>query len=141
MRAIQRRLRGAALGCVLLLSTCLVPAYSCHPDKIDWPQTALDCGPVIDDVVSTVSTILQSAEVPGDEATQTAIGPTASAKLDQLAREHGASVISCLVDLLKSEWTRPGVSSSPERLASAARAQSFLDARGVHVRSNKAYEP
>jgi hypothetical protein len=133
----------ALLWFALFASTCMAPAYGCNLSDgkgVEWPDV-LQCGPKVDDLVSTVSTILLGSEKPGDEGSQTAIGQRAKDELEQLAEKHGANVISCLVDLLKRDWTRPGASATPETLAAAARAQSFLDVEGVQVTKNEAYEP
>jgi hypothetical protein len=135
-------MRNALLAISALLLSCSLFGGTppTTPDTGPWPQI-LDCGPDIADIATTISTILLSSEQPGQEATETVIGPTANSKLEQLAIENGKDVVACLVDLFQREWTRPGASATPERAAAAQRAASFLSLKGVTVKSNQAFEP
>lgn len=99
-----------------------------------WPQV-LECGAeVADDLLTKIST-----ELLHGTPDQLHIGDRARLILENLKEQHGASVVACLVDLLRREWRRPGLSSSPERAAAAARADDFLQKVGTEVKSNAAY--
>lgn len=110
---------------------------SCLPDSrgggVDWPKVA-NCGPGVDDVVSSVSRVLLDGSENDAEISDRAVH-----ELEQLAAEHGADTVACLVDLLVSDWLRPGASPNPDRMAAAMRGQDFL--RDVGTRIERSGEP
>jgi hypothetical protein len=106
----------AAMAITLLCAACLPDSQG---GGVDWPEVA-HCGPSVPDLVSDVSHVLLAG---GDPAPQ----------LRDLAVEHGADVVVCLVDLLRRDWTAPGSAPEPHRLAAARRAQDWLTSVGTRV--------
>ena len=91
-----------------------------------WPDVAA-CGSDVGNLVGVVTQLLLNDT--GDN------GPSEStkAKLEQLARQHGAASILCLVDRLSRDWTAMGASQSPERFAAAQRGKTWLAGLGTQI--------
>lgn len=102
----------------------------CRPSgPFHWPEVAR-CLPDVSDLVGTVTQILLR-----DARSSSASGET-KRLLEQLAREHGADTVLCLVDRLMRDWTSPNASSSPERVAAAGRAEAWLAEVGTQIHWN-----
>ncbi len=113
-------MKTAALLRLILILFALTGCQTPLPKSpVDWPKLA-QCAPPVDDLIATVSRVLlQSIDV--------------QEELTELAREHGAEVVVCLVDQLRLDWTAPGAASSPKRTAATTSAQDFLKAVGTEV--------
>jgi len=87
--------------------------------RIDWPKVAECGGELASDLLGVVSRIL--------------LGGSADhkAQLEQLALEHGASTVACVVDEVVNTYQRPGASMTPETKAAAERGTAFLTEHGV----------
>lgn len=95
---------------------------------VSWPKVA-HCVPTANDAISTVQRILL-----GDGNTaQTSISDRAKAELEGLAVNHGAQSVACLVDQVIKDWTSPGASASPERVAATSRGRDFLNDIGTQI--------
>jgi len=106
--------------CAVLLLAALTSACVPH-GPINWPGL-VNCAPGVSDLVGVVSRILLAA----GPADQTSIGDRAKQQLEDLAREHGANVVSCVVQRVISDWNAPGAAQEPLRMAAAARGKDFL---------------
>lgn len=91
-----------------------------------WDQ-AVKCG--VDEGGSTIADVSSVLL----EGSGTAMGPAQVSELEQLALQHSTHAISCLVQQLINDWTRPGAAPVPERLDAAARGKDFLRQKGVTV--------
>ena len=118
-------MRTILIAVVMVVSVACAP--SCLPESqgggLDWPKIA-KCGPGVDDIVGTVERILLS------DGTGS-ISDRAKSELEQLAQQHGANTVACLVDLVVSGWTAPGAAPLPERVEGARRGRAFLATVGV----------
>ena len=97
-----------------------------HAGPFKWPDVA-KCGGSVGDLVGTVTQILLN------DVGQGQISPGGQQKLQQLATQYGADTVLCLVDQLFRDWTAPGASVNPERVAASARAQDFLAKTGTRI--------
>lgn len=91
-----------------------------------WPDVA-KCGSDVGNLVGTVTQILLN------DTGATAPSESTKDKLEQLARQHGASTILCLVDQLSRDWTAVGASASPERFNAGMRGKVFLADTGTSI--------
>lgn len=119
------------------VASALCTAPSCLPETqvggVDWPKVA-KCGPNVDDVVGAVERVLLS------DGTGS-LSDRAKHELEQLAQQHGANTVACLVDLIVQQWTSPGAAQLPDRIAGASRGRGFLSAAGVERVEHTAGNP
>lgn len=110
----------SAVFCFLILSACgSLPG-------VEWPDV-VQCGSrEADDLLPEVSTILL-------DDVGTTLGPVGKHRLEQLAIDHGAGVVACLVDRLVQRWTAPGATTSPERSDAVQRAQAWQTETGTQI--------
>lgn len=107
-----------------VLSAC-IPLQGC-PTRVDWPKV-LECAPSAGDLLGVVARILL-----GDgSSTDTQISWRAKRELEDLALVHGPGVVACVVKTIVTDWTDPGVSQHPDRVAAARRGKDFLSQTGV----------
>ncbi len=127
MNAITHRISAtitAAIAATFLL-VAFAPGCDAIPG-VDWP-TALHCGSrAADDLFPTVSGILLDGS--GDSMSE-----RGKRGLEDLALEHGADIVACLVDRLIQRWTAPGATTSPERSEAVTRAQAWQVDVGTEV--------
>lgn len=122
----------------MFLSVFLAFAFAhagCGPHgPINWPAM-VECVPdAVSDLAPVVSRILLANA--GGSQEESTIGSRAKDELTTLASEHGANVISCLVQRFVSDWTSPGASQDPARIAAAHRGEDFLAQVGTRVDLN-----
>jgi hypothetical protein len=128
MRSSFRSLLGIfsiALACSALYIDAGCGAAAANGPGLDWPDV-VECGPTVGNLVGTVSRVLH--EGARDQKT---IGEAARAELEQLGLKHGTKTVACLVERLVHDWTSPGASAHPDRMAAAARGRDFLDDVGT----------
>ncbi len=117
-----------ALLILLLTLTFLGCGSGCNKQgKVDWPKVA-SCAPQPHDMIGTVQRILLEE---GPE--KTSIGDRAKNELESLATQKGPELIACLVDMVVREWSRPGASANPDRMAGTARGRDFLNQIGTQT--------
>jgi hypothetical protein len=117
------------LASALLLVSVLGCESGCNKQGtgVDWPKVAT-CAPRPSELIGTVQRILL-AEGPA----QTTIGDRAKNELESLATQNGPALVACLVDMVVREWSRPGASANPERMAGTARGRDFLNKIGTET--------
>lgn len=98
--------------------------------KVEWPKLLNCASDVGADLVDDVTQILYVEGV--DKHT---IGDKAKDLLTDLARDHGADVVACVVQRLIDTWTAPGAAAEPRRAAAADRAKDFLYGVGTTAAS------
>jgi hypothetical protein len=120
-------MKALSLVLVLALSAC----SNCGTmQSVVWPTTVTCAGPVASELVAQVEAILMKGD-------GTNIGDEAIAALEKLAREHGAQMVSCIVEQLINSWMKPTGEAAPTvQSNAAARAQDFLNRKGVTVQSS-----
>lgn len=113
---------------VLAISAC---SSNCGTlANVVWPTTVTCAGPVASELVSQIEAILM-------QGGGTNIGDEAIAALEKLAQEHGAQLVSCVVEQLIDAWMRPTGEAAPSKNAdAAARGQDFLNRKGVTVKTS-----
>ena len=94
----------------------------CVPDT-EWPKLAKCGAPVAGELYPTISQLLLQ-ETSLDDAVKA---------LEDVAIDYSPSVVACVVKFFVDQWTRPGASQDPAKLAAAARGQQFLELKGVQV--------
>lgn len=110
---------------IVFLVVAFTPACDTIPG-VDWPSI-VHCGSrAADDLFPDVSALLLGGS--GDT-----MSPSAKRGLDDMAIEHGAGVVACLVDRLVQRWIAPGATTSPERSAAVIRAQAWQQEVGTEV--------
>lgn len=118
---------------VLLASLLLLSVLGCgsgcnkQGTGVDWPKVAT-CAPSPSDLIGTVQRILLE-----EGPAQTTIGDRAKNELETLATKNGPELVACLVDMVVREWSRPGASANPERMAGTARGRDFLNQIGTQT--------
>lgn len=90
-----------------------------------WPDF-LTCGPDVGALVGSVTQILLN-----DTSSDTS--PSVQQQLTQLAEQYGAAAVLCTVNVLAHDWSAPGASASPQRIAAAGRARAFLASTGTKI--------
>lgn len=113
----------AILFCLLALpqSSACIPGTH----KVDWPRV-LNCGPVVADIVATVTRILLASS--SDPAQ---LDPSGKRELQRLAEQEGASAVACAIRAAVDDWRRPGAALSGETIGAAMRGDAFLAEQGV----------
>lgn len=115
---MKRFLASITLAFVFALS---LPACSKLP-PVKWPEL-VNCGTDAGrDLVDDATQILYT-DGGIDKHT---IGDKAKDLLTDLARDHGADVVACVVQRLIDTWTEPGATAEPRRTAATDRARDFL---------------
>jgi hypothetical protein len=109
--------RALALAMLTLVFCQTLPACGLF-GPVDWPKVAQCGGEIASDLLGVVSRILL-------------VGAAVDDQLQQLAEEHGAKTIACVVDEVVNTYRRPGASMTPETEAAAARGEAFLLDHGV----------
>jgi hypothetical protein len=110
----------------LLLVLALACGFACAAIPIKWPDL-VQCGGDIGNLVGTVTQILLNDTGSGD------VSPSARAKLEQLAVQHGAESVVCVVSSILGDWSKPGAAMPPERIAAMSRAQGWMNSTGSRV--------
>jgi hypothetical protein len=120
----MKRKLALALLMLLALSDCV--AWQ----KVVWPSLVTCAGPVSSQLVQDIEAILAQ----GGSAQE--LSDAAVDALEKLAAENGATLVACVIEQLIDKWLAPnGIAASADAQAKAARAQNFLNDRGVTVRS------
>jgi len=120
----MRRRIGLLFLALLALSDCA--AWQ----KVVWPSLVTCAGPVSSQLVQDIEAIIAQ----GGSAQE--LSAAAIDALEKLAAEHGATVVACIIEQLIDKWLAPsGIAASADAQAKAARAQNFLNDRGVTVRA------
>lgn len=103
----------------VLLFAALSLALGCHhsPSKVNWPAIA-ECSPEPESIIGAVSETLLN-------------GGSWRQALEDLARVHGTTVVTCAVERLRSDWSAHGAAASPERVDGLARADEFLAGKQI----------
>ncbi len=123
MRTTSTTLRTAAyaFAAFVFLTGCGTLA-----DAVNWPAV-VQCGSrAADDLFPTVSRVLLDDS--GPEMSQ-----RAQSSLEDMAREHGPSVVACLVDRIVSGWAHPMAAQTPERIDNIKRARGWQRMTGTVV--------
>lgn len=112
----------------LLFVFVLTAAHGCGgASSAVWPATVKCTAPLTTALVTEVEAILAS----GDGNT---IGDQAVAALEKLAVKYGPDLVACAVEQFIQHWMAPSGTASPRsKTAAAARAQDFLNRKGVTV--------
>lgn len=111
-----------------LLALILFATAACGAlQRVDWPKVA-QCGPDVSDLVGVVSRVLLAD---GDDAES--VSDRGRGELEQLAANHGANVVACVIDRLVRDWTAPGASQDAVRIAGAERGRAFLQDVGTET--------
>lgn len=98
-------------------------AGGCFDGPIEWPKLAKCGAPVAGELYPTISQLLlQKTDL--DHAVNA---------LEEVAIDYSPSVVACVVKFFIEQWTRPGASQDPAKLAAAERGQAFLELKGVMV--------
>lgn len=109
----------ASLAIALVFAFSLPACGKLPPVK--WPEL-VNCGSDAGrDLVDDATQILYDEGL--DKHT---IGDKAKDLLTDLARDHGADVVACVVQRLVDTWTAPGAAAEPRRAAAADRGKDFL---------------
>lgn len=123
----------------VLLSYTLAFAVlpGCAGQPINWPSTVKCAGPITGALVQEVENILINGSGTGMN-----IGEAAIAALEKLAKEHGAELVSCVIEQFITNTMRPGGAElSTVKASAAARAQDFLNRKGVSVLTTQSTPP
>lgn len=102
----------------LLLLAIGASAFACSPGrsgKVNWPAV-VDCAPEPESIIGAVSEVLLD-------------GGSWKQALEDLARVHGTTTVTCAVERLRSDWAAPGAAASPERVDGLVRANEFMDGK------------
>lgn len=112
---------------LLLILVAWLPLAGCDTiPGVQWPDV-VHCGSrAADDLFPEVSTILL------DDVGET-MSPMAKRSLEDLALDHGADVVACLVDRLVQRWSAPGAVVTPRRSEAVARALAWQHETGTVV--------
>ena len=101
---------------LLVLAASL--AAGCQPTgKVNWPAL-VECAPEPESIIGAVSEVLLN-------------GGNWKQALEDLARVHGTTTVTCAVERLRSDWATPGAAASPERADGLARADEFLTGKQI----------
>lgn len=121
-------MKSLALFLTLALTAC---SSNCGTlPSVVWPTTVTCAGPVANELVAQIEAILM-------QGTGVNIGEEAIAALEKIAAEHGAQLVSCIVEQLINGWMKPTGEQAPTvKSDAAARAQDFLNRKGVTVQSS-----
>lgn len=122
-------MKALSLVLVLVFSAC---SSNCGTlGSIVWPTTVTCAGPVASELVAQIKAILM-------QGGGTNIGDEAIAALEKIAQEHGPQLVSCIVEQLIDAWMRPTGAEAPKASSdAAARAQDFLNRKGVTVKTSE----
>lgn len=120
----MKQLAQALLAFTLSLAVILV---GCASTKTVWPNTVKCATPITGALVQEVEAILNA----GDGVN---ISDAAIAALEKLAKENGPELVACIVEQFINNWMQPSGTAAPRpKAAAAARAQDFLNRKGVTV--------
>lgn len=107
-----------------LAFTCM---YGCATSHVVWPKTVKCTAPITGAVVSEVQRILVNG-------TGQSIEDAAISALERLAAEHGAELVSCIVQQFATTTERASIAPpTAARADAAARAQDFLSKKGIAI--------
>jgi hypothetical protein len=111
----------------LLFAAALTGAQGCRSEGVEWPRLAR-CAPAPSELVDRVAEVLQ-ADGAGT------LSDRAVSALEQLAREHGPSLVACAVTELVDEWSSQARSADNDVGRRAAiRGAAFLQRVGTQTR-------
>ena len=123
----------------VLLSYTLAFAVlpGCNGQPVNWPATIKCAQPITGALVQEVENILINGSGTGMN-----IGDAAIAALEKLAKEHGPELISCIIEQFITNTMKPGGAElSTAKASAAARAQDFLNRKGVVILTTQSTPP
>jgi len=100
------------ITCAVVLGVGAPTACDRTQTPVNWPEL-VECGPGVSDLIGIVTEVLLGD---GDVRTE----------LDNLARTNGTETVVCVVERLRSDWSAPGASATPQRAKGVDRADAFL---------------
>jgi hypothetical protein len=111
----------------LALAILIVGACAGALPNIVWPEL-VTCLPQVGKLVEEVREILLA------DGPEHALSPENVRKLEALALEYGADLISCVIEQVIGTWIAPDKpTGTAAQLLAAERGQDFLNERGVHA--------